>query len=246
MAVSVGIQLYTVREACQQDFKGTLRALAEMGYQGVEFAWQYGGLAPRALAQYLLSIGVQCAGLHTTLEDILNPRSDSYAYARALNSPFITTSLLGEVKKDWPGTIDRMVQAAAVAHGQGFIFTYHNHAEELAVVNGVIALDQVVVRPSLVQFELDTYWLKLGGQDPVAYLRRFAGRAPQVHLKDMDPGDRSFAEVGYGLLDLPAILSTVETSGARWVIVEQDVCKRPVLESARMSIGTLRKHGLVK
>ena len=244
MAVSIGIQLYTVRDECQKDFKGTLKALADMGYQGVEFAWNYGGMSPCEMAKYLHKLGLQCAGMHTSLEEILNPRSDSYSYARALNNSFLTTSLPGEVKKDWAGTVDRMVQAAAVAYSQGFLFTYHNHADELAEVNGAIALDQAMARPSLLQFELDTYWVKKGGQDPVAYIRRFAGRAPQVHIKDMDKTDGSFTEVGYGLLDLPAILSAVETSGARWLIVEQDTCKRPALESAKMSVETLKRAGL--
>lgn len=244
MTVSIGIQLYTVRDACQKDFKGTLKTLADLGYQGVEFAWNYGGMSPREMAKYLQTVGLQCSGMHTSLEEILNPRSDSYNYARALNTSFLTTSLAGEVKKDWTGTVDRMVQAAAVAYSQGFLFTYHNHAEELAEVNGAIALDQAMARPSLLQFELDTFWVKKGGQDPVSYIRKFAGRAPQVHIKDMDKTDGTFTEVGYGSLDLPAILAAVETSGARWLIVEQDTCKRPALESAKMSIDTLKLAGL--
>ncbi|MEI7436498.1 MAG: sugar phosphate isomerase/epimerase [bacterium] len=244
MSVSIGIQLYTVRDACQKDFKGTLKVLAEIGYQGVEFAGVYGGMSPRELAKYLQSLGLQCAGMHTSLDEILKPRSDAYAYAGALNSSFVTTSLCNEVNKDWAGTVDRMLQAAAVAYSQGFLFTYHNHAGELAEVNGTIALDQAMARPSLLQFELDTYWVKKGGQDPAAYIRRYAGRAPQVHIKDMDKTDGSFAEVGYGTLDLPAILNAVENSRTRWLIVEQDTCKNPPLESAKMSFETLKKAGL--
>ena len=237
----IGIQLYTVRDDCQKDFKGTLRALAAMGYQGVEFAWNYGNLPPADLAAFLHSLGLHAAGLHASIDDLLNPGSDAYSYARAVNSPFLTTSLAGEVKKDWPGTVDRIVRASAVAHSQGFVFTYHNHTEEAVAVDGVTALDQVLARVSPVLFELDTYWLKKGGQDPVAFIRRYAGRSPQVHVKDLDPSDSSTAEIGRGSLDWAAILGAAKAAGARWLIVEQDHCKRPPLESAKISIETLRK-----
>lgn len=243
MHIPFALQLYTVRDDCNKDFKGTLKALAEMGYQGVEFAWHYGGMPPRDLACYLHSLGLHVAGLHTTPEEIINPRSDTYAYARATNATFLTASLAGEVEKNWPSAMARIAQAAEAAFSQGFVFTYHNHSQEMAPRNGVIPEDLLLARHSLVQFELDTYWMRLGGQDPVTMIRRYAGRTPQIHLKDMDAGDKSFAEVGRGVMDVPGILAAAEEGGARWVIVEQDVCKRPALESARISIECLRKLG---
>lgn len=245
MAASVGIQLYTVRDLCQADFVGTVRAIAEMGYHGVEFAGKYGGMPPRELARFLNSVGLQAAGVHIGVDHILNPASEGYAYARALNCGFVTTSLCGEVAKDWMATIDRMAQAASVAFSQGFTFTYHNHAQEFGDVNGVMAQDRVLARPSLIQFELDTYWIKKGGQDPAATIRRFTGRSPQIHLKDMDKEDGSFAEVGHGALDMPAILKAASDNGARWLIVEQDKSKRSPLESAKMSIEFLKQAGVV-
>ena len=236
----LGIQLYSVRGDCERDFRGTLEALARMGYDGVEFAWNYGGMAPRDLARFLQKTGLHTAGLHVSIGDILDPASDGYAYARALNSPFITTSLAGEVASRWLPTLDQMVQAGAVAHSQGFIFTYHHHAEEFASVNGAAALDLALARPSLYQFELDTHWIKKGGQDPVSTLRRYAGRSPQVHIKDWT-ADLGFVEVGCGLLDLPKTVQTAVESGARWLIVEQDQAVGSTLDSARTSIGNLKK-----
>lgn len=236
----IGIQLYTVRDALKSDFKGTLKKLSEIGYDGVEFAWNYGGMSPRELADFLHSVKLQAAGLHTSIDDILNPKCDSYAYARAINTSFVTTSLCGEVSKDWKATTDKIVQGASVAYSQGFTFTYHNHAQEITPENGVSAQDKLLSRISLLQFELDTYWIKKGGQEPVPYINKFAGRVPQLHMKDMDKTDGSFAEVGQGCLDVKAIVSTALESGARWIIVEQDTCKRPALESAKMSFDKLK------
>lgn len=240
----IGIQLYTVRDALKSDFKGTLKKLSEIGYDGVEFAWEYGGMSPKELAGFLHTVGLQAAGLHTSIDDILNSKSASYTYARAINSSFVTTSLCGEVSKDWTATTDKMVQAAAVAYSQGFTFTYHNHAQEIVAENGISAQDKLLSRISLLQFELDTYWIKKGGQDPVTYINKFAGRVPQLHMKDMDKTDGSFAEVGQGCLDVKEIITTALNAGARWIIVEQDACKRPALESAKISFDKLKSLGI--
>ncbi len=237
----IGIQLWTVREECKKDFKGTPKALAEMGYDGVESAWNYGGMSPRELGAFLHSQGLHAIGLHTSFDDILNPKSQSYAIARGTNAGFLTTSPAGEVKKDWKAAVDRMTLAAATSYSQGFTFTCHNHAEELTLFDGVSALDMALSRVSLIQFELDTYWLKKGGQDPLSYIRKYARRVPQVHLKDMDAADSSFTEVGNGLIDMKSVIPAAVSAGARWLIIEQDTCKRPALESAKISIETVRK-----
>lgn len=243
----LGIQLFTVREACGADFKGTLRALAGMGYQGVEFAGNYGGMKPDELAAFLRNVNLRPAGMHVSLADIADPQSDSYRYARAIGSAYVTTSLCGEVQKDWKGIVAQMIQAAAVAKSRGVVFTYHNHAEEFEKVDGVYALDYAFTHSagSALQFEPDTYWIRKGGEDPVPYLRKFKGRAPQIHLKDMDRNDGSFTEVGNGLMDLPAIFAAGREIGTRWIIVEQDACKRPAIESARISARNLKTMGLV-
>jgi len=245
----IGIQLYTVRDACKDDFKGTLKAIAEMGYNAVEFAWNYGGLEPQELAAYLKSLNLRVAGMHVSLEEIANPASDSYRYAAALKTPCLTTSLAGQVEKDWVETVKKVDQAGRVALSKGVAFTYHNHAQELARIpaaGGKTALDYMRdhTDPKAVLFELDTFWIKKGGEEPLATIRNFKGRAKQIHLKDMDPADQTFTEVGNGLMDLPGIFKAAMEAGSEWVIVEQDTCKRPALDSARISITNLKKAGL--
>lgn len=244
--IPVGIQLYTVRDLLKTDFKGTVKAIAEMGYKGVEFAGQYGDMGHAELAAFLKELGLKCCGMHVGLNDIADAKSDVYARAKALGCPFVTTSLAGQVEKDWRGTIKAVAAAAEVARQQGVIFTYHNHAQEFAKIDGEYALDLLYkeTNPRFVQGELDTFWIKKGGPDPVPYIRQYKGRVPQVHLKDMDPADQSFTEVGNGLMDLPGIFAVAREVGTRWVIVEQDTCKRPSIESAGISIANLKKAGL--
>ena len=240
----IGIQLYTVREALTEDFQGTLKALAEMGYDGVEFAWNYGEMAPDALAAFLDEIGLKCCGLHAPTEAVTDSESEHYAYAAALKSPCVTTSMAGKVAEAWNEAISIAAEAGEVAASKGFTFTYHNHAQEFEKKNGDYALDLLYAQtdPAKVRCELDTYWIQAGNEDPVAYIRNYADRLPQLHVKDMDGEDGSWTEVGYGILDMPAIFAAAIEAGVQWVIYEQDVCKRPALESARMSIETIRKY----
>ncbi|MGE4564336.1 MAG: sugar phosphate isomerase/epimerase family protein, partial [Victivallaceae bacterium] len=86
-----------------------------------------------------------------------------------------------------------------------------------------------------------TYWVKKGGGDPVSYLSKYASRLPLIHLKDMDKSDGSFTEIGTGSIDLSGILEVARTSVADWVIYEQDICKRPPLESAKISMDNILK-----
>lgn len=88
--------------------------------------------------------------------------------------------------------------------------------------------------------ELDLYWIHKAGMSPIEYMRRYAGRTSFVHLKDMDVLDGSFAEVGYGSMHYPEILSAAMETGVRYGIVEQDACKRPPLESVQMSFDYLK------
>jgi len=245
--IKVGIQLYTVRDECAKDFKETVKAIAAMGYKGVETAGNYGGLAPVDFAAFLKELGLELCGQHTSLEEIMTPGSRAHLYAKATGCPYVTVSLAGDVAKDWKAAVVRCAAAGKAAKAAGLVFTYHNHNHEFAQIDGEYALDYLYRKTGArsVFAELDTYWIKKGGPDPVAYIRKYPRRVPQIHLKDMDRADGSFTEVGAGLMDLPAIFDVAREVGTKWIIVEQDLWKRPAIESARISIDNLRKAGLV-
>ena len=104
--------------------------------------------------------------------------------------------------------------------------------------------------PKGLMAEPDTYWIQHGGGSPSAWCRKLAGRLPLVHLKDMAmvPIDgrpqQVFAEVGEGNLDWPAILEACRAGGCQWYIVEQDTCRRPPIESLKISFDNLCAMGL--
>jgi sugar phosphate isomerase/epimerase len=245
--VPIGIQLYTVRDECVKDFKGTLTELAKMGYSAVEFAWNYGGMEPDELSAFLNSLNLACCGLHAPIEDLLDAGSKSYAYARDLKSPFVTTSLADQVEKDWNAAVENVKKAATVAAKEGFEFTYHNHWQEFKRIASRYALDILYDKTdaATVGAELDTFWIRKGGEEPVPYIRSYGRRVRQIHLKDMAVSGDDYTEIGTGVMDLPAIFAAAEDAHAEWVIYEQDECNHHPIESARISIENMRKVGLV-
>ena len=83
--------------------------------------------------------------------------------------------------------------------------------------------------------------MKKGGECPVRYIRKYADRLPQIHMKDMDREDGSFTELGTGTVDLPGCVEAARDTICEWLIYEQDVCKRPQFESAKISLEYLKK-----
>ena len=244
--IPLGIQLYTVRDLLADDFAGTIRALAEMGYQGVEFAWIYGDLSPKELADFLKDLNLKCCGLHANLDEIRNPQSIQYQYVKAMECRYITTSQPRAVADDWNAMIPQIANAAKTAADAGVIFTYHNHTQEFAKIDGSYALDILYQQtdPNEVKAELDTCWILKAGEDPAAYISKYAGRTPQLHLKDMNPADQSVTEVGRGSLDVKEVYAAARQAQVEWMIVEQDICKQGPLNSAEISIENLKQAKL--
>ena len=247
MGIPTALQLYTVRDETAKDFTGTLEKVARMGYRGVEFAG-FGDQEAGKLRDLLERLGLVPAGSHVALEKLEKDLDGVISYCAELGNPYVVCP--------WAPITDeasaKKYAAAFNAFGEkiqaaGLEFCYHNHSHEFARAGADYVID-ILYRetdPSLVEMELDTCWVFAAGADPAAYLRKYAGRIPLVHLKDMKNVEaKQFTEVGSGLVNVKAIVAEAEKTGVEWLIVEQDACERPSLESARISLENLTKMGL--
>lgn len=235
------IQLYSVRSLLEADFEGTLRRLAAIGYQAVEFAWQYGGLQPGTLRERLDGLGLRALGVYAPGQQALTPESDAYRYAAALGCRYITTGLADSVSaEEWPKAIEQVRLAAQMAADRGLQLLYHNHRQELAELDGRCALDILYAEtdPSLVQAELDVAWIVQAGADPVSHIERWAGRLPLLHLKDTHPGG-PVTELGRGCVDLPAVVAAARRSGVSCFVYEQDESTLDPVEAASLSFACM-------
>ncbi len=269
----IGIQVYSVREDAEKDFAATMQKLSQMGYEGVELAGLY-GLAPEQVRQILADNNLVCISSHVPWAELTADLAGSLAKYKALGLKYIVVPYLDEeLRPGQPGFYDVVSQIPAIGQAcqaEGLTLLYHNHDFEFVrLASGEFGLDYLYesVPADLLQTELDTCWIKVAGQSPVAYLEKYAGRCPLVHFKDFymegdtsdeqlyeligiedkkpsRPSSFEFRPVGHGLQDIPAILEATVAADAKWIIVEQDSSVgRTPLEAARLSIDYLHSLG---
>ncbi len=249
MRVPIALQLYTVRDRLAEDFEGTVRQVAEMGYAGVEFAGT-GGLSAQEVADLLAETGLRPAGSHVALSALEEDLDGIIAYNQAIGNRFVGVPALPREMRTRQGfeqAAQAMNRLGRELSQAGLVLYYHNHWFEFEDLDGVTGYEILVAEtdPAYVKFQADVYWMHYAGQDPAQLIAQQAGRFPLVHLKDMTgQGEaRTFAEVGEGYIDFQAIFEASEAQGVEWYIVEQDRCARPSLESARISLENLRRWG---
>ncbi|WP_274649590.1 sugar phosphate isomerase/epimerase family protein [Paenibacillus humicola] len=235
-------QLYTLRNEAKKDFEAVLRELARMGWAAVQIDGLHGNPA-RDIAAILKETGMKTAGMHVGLERMKHDLDRVLEEARLFETKdFICHSLpdglqnpegYASVKRD-------LLDVAAKVEGAGFRVGYHNHDFEFhTAVEGKFALEYVLDDPSIYA-EIDTYWVKKAGQDPLTFIRNYANRMPILHLKDMTADERQyFAEIGSGTIDFVPIIRWGMESGVEWFAVEQDYCPGSPLDSLAASLDYL-------
>ena len=242
----IALQLYTVRTNAVEDLAGTLKKVAAIGYKAVELAGMYGHDV-RELKTMLDDLGLKVIGSHTPRIDLENKLPRVLEENQILGNKYIVFPWLPEDQRktaqDWIRLAESINVIAAKCKEAGFQFCYHNHDFEFAKFDGQTAYDIMFSRftPGLVHVELDVYWTHHANVDTLAYIRRFAGQIPLVHLKDMTKtSPHTFAEIGEGLIDFKPIIEASLASGAQYFVVEQDKGDRPALESVEISWRNLQ------
>ena len=248
--IPVGLQLYSVREQLKEDFQGTVRAVAQMGYAGVELAG-YGGMGAEELRSFMESLGLKVAGDHVSFDRLENHLDEVITFSKEVGIPYVVCPAVPAARRQdaagWQQLAATLNEIGRKCVEQGLDFCYHNHAFEFAPIDGTNGFTLLYGNsdPRYVKMELDMFWAHKGGDDPANILQRYAGRCPIVHLKDMTGDDeQTFAEVGEGVLNFQHIFQAASLGGVAWYIVEQDRCKRPPLESVQLSLQHLKEWGM--
>ena len=242
MSLPIAVQLYTLREEMEKDFVGILEKVSNLGYQGVEFAG-FGELEAEELKGHLDRLDLRAVGSHTAIDLLRNKLDEVIEYNLTIENPYIVVPYADyDGKEDFIEMANELSEIATVLKEKGLTLCYHNHAHEFERYDGEYGLDLIYsnVAPELLKVELDTYWVKKAGLDPAAYLSKYSGRVPLVHLKDMEAETGDFAEVGEGVININEIIEAAEEADSEWLVVEQDKCKRPALESVEISINNLK------
>lgn len=246
--IPIALQLYSVRKECAKDLPGTLKAIAEMGYEGVEFAGFF-DYSASDLKKMLADNGLKVAGSHTPLAAV---QGDELAKTAEFNltfgNPYLIVPWLPEemhdTRENWEKTADLFNEISANAKKHHVHLGYHNHYFEFEKFADDYIWDIFFSRTNdEVIMQLDSGNALKGGAEIAPFLKRYPGRATTVHLKEYAK-DESTVNIGDGDVEWDEIFQLCETVGAtKWYIVEQENYAQPPMECVKICLDNLRKMG---
>ena len=276
MSMPIAVQVYSVRNEAAADLYDTLKKIKEMGYDGVEFAGLTGLLekhSAKEIAEMCKELGLVPISAHIAYPDLLADPEGVLSIGKEIGFKYVAFPWLAKEDRPESGNFDKTIagigKITAVAKKMGIMMLYHNHDFEFVKMDdGRYALDTLydTIPADQLATELDTCWVNVGGEDPAAYVRKYTGRAPLVHLKDFygeksddmyeligvtkkapsRPSNFEFRPLGKGLQNIPEIVEAAKDAGAEWLVVEQDSPSLGLtpMESIKVSIDYLRSISL--
>lgn len=254
----IGIQVYTLRDLMAKDLVGTLQKVADIGYKNIElFGYGEGKYFGKSIAEMRKitdDLGLKVVSAHylsgqgsNAWGTPVNQWEKAVEDAAKMGQKYMTVAfLLPDERKslsDYKKVADLLNKAGEVTAKYGITMAYHNHDFEFIPLEGQVPMDVLLknTQADLVKFELDIYWIKKAGLDPIQFFKQNKGRVPLWHVKDMEKESGDFAPVGDGVIDWMAIFKEEKTAGLTHFFVEQDNHKYGTpLENIEKSLKWLR------
>ena len=248
--IPVGLELYSVRESLKADPEATVRAVAQMGYQAVEFYapyFEWTEPQARQMRKVLDDLGIHCYSTHND-EDYFSAKN--IGRARDLNL-ILGCRYVVQAWSDpkptvdgWKALADHLNAAAEKLEPSGLKVGYHNHQAEWAPVAGQRPIEIIAknTKPSIM-LQLDVGTCLEGRADPVAWIRANPGRIRSIHCKEWSPDPAKGYKVlfGEGVADWKGIFQAAESvGGVEYYLVEQEGSRYPELETARKCLQAFR------
>ncbi len=244
--IPIGVQLYSVRSVAEKDLSGTLAKVAQMGYEGVEFAGYYGHNA-KDIRKMLNDNGLVCCGTHTQMADLAEDKlAATLEFNKTLGNKYVIVPWLqpneANPREAWLAYAKRFNELAEKLAPQGMKIGYHNHAHDFAPVGDTTGWDLLAsnTRPDVIM-QLDLGNAMSGGADPITYLRRYPGRTVTIHLKEFSATNKN-AMIGEGDVKWVEVFKLCRSiGGTRWYIIEEEKDVYEPLEGIEISLKNLKK-----
>lgn len=252
-SATFGIQVYSVKEDMQADFRSTLRQLASYGYRQIESfegaEGMFWGMGNKGFAAYMKELGMELTASHC---DVTKDLERKAAEAAEIGMRYLICPWLGPQKSidEFRRFADSFNKAGEVCRKNGIRFAYHNHDYSFKPLDGQIP-QQVLMEntdAALVDFEMDIYWVVTSGEQPEVWLKRHPGRFRLCHIKDrmkqpLPDNKNSSCRLGSGVIPFASILKTAKANGMLYHFAEQEYYERgTALESAKANAEYLRKR----
>lgn len=271
----IGIQLYSLRTVIEEiGMDAVLGKVKELGYDCVEFAG-YAGHSAEEIKAMLDKYGLDAVSVHQGPDVFIDKAQETVDYLKTLGVKYCVVPWYGREKltgtPEWENTVKFFNEVAKLLKENGIQMGYHNHDFEYDEYEGKYIIDYLFEAVPGMNPEFDTGWVTYAGENPAAYIEKYADRVEIIHLKDFyakklksgpvyaliddsgkvegkdDKADNGFMykACGRGRLDIPAIVEAAEKANAEYLIVEFDQSpENEPLEDAKISREYLRSLGL--
>jgi sugar phosphate isomerase/epimerase len=250
-SIPVGLELYSVRGELKKDPTATVRAVAQMGYQVVEFYapyFEWSENDTKQMRKLMDDLGIRCLSTHNS-EAYLS--AQNLARTRDMNlilgSKYVVQASTDEktTLDQWKPVADRLNSAAEQLEPSGLKVGYHNHQPEFTPIGGQRPIEILAknTKPSVV-LQLDVGTCLEAGSDPVAWIRANPGRIRSIHCKDWSREKGYAVLFGEGAADWKGIFEAAESvGGVEYYLIEQEGSRYSELDTARKCLGAFRgKH----
>lgn len=225
-----GLQLWSVRDDLAKDARATLKSVAAAGYKQIEsFEGAQGmfwGMSAAEFKKFMGGLGMTIISSHC---DINKDFERKAADAASIGMKYLVCPWVGPQKStdDYKKLADSFNEKGKICKKNGIRFAYHNHAYSFQAIDGVFPQDVMMKNTdaSLVDFEMDIYWVVTGGQDPEAWFKKYPNRFRACHVKDRIKGateEDASCVLGQGSINFPKILKTAQLKGMKYFIVEHE------------------------
>jgi len=253
---SLGVQLYSVRDAVSKNLEVALEKLASIGFDNIELFGYNGTFFGKSATEFksiLDKTGISVFSSHHTTGYAMKGKGTltdnwekSVADLHSIGAKYMACSYLfpnertTENYKALPELLDK---SGSVTKAAGIQFAYHNHDFEFQKFEDTLVYDHILTKTSssLVKMEMDLYWTAKAGQDPIKYFDKYPGRFELWHVKDMSAGAGEITEIGNGVIDFDRIFADRKKAGLKHWFVEQDTSKGDMFESLKTSVSNLSK-----
>ena len=250
--IPVGLELYSVRDELKKDLMGTVRGVAKIGYQCVEFYAPYYAWTPEYAKQVraeLDDLGIQCYSTHNGLQSF-TPEGVGKAIElnKILGTRYVVLAHPGKVSTldDWKHVAETLNNANDTMRSQGLHAGYHNHDLEWNLVEGQKPIELLAATlDKSILLQLDVGTCVATGNDPVAWINRNPGRIRSIHVKDWSPATGYKVLTGEGAAPWKKIFAAAEsTGGIEYYLIEQEGSGYSEMETVQRCLELFRKlHG---
>lgn len=247
-----GLQLYSLRDDFPKDPKGVLKQVADMGYKQVEGYERdkgvFWGMSHTDFKKYMDDLGMVFISSHCDTTKDFEKKAEE---AAAIGMKYLVFPYEGGGKTldDYKKYADDFNKKGEICKQNGIRFAFHNHNFSFQPIDGQFPQDILLMNtdPSLVDFEIDLYWVIAAGQDPETWLKKYPGRFKACHVKDrsknpVEDNGKNSCNLGEGSIDYQKILTTAKNNGMQYYIVEQEAYPNgSPLEAAKVDADYMKK-----